>query len=318
MVATAAAVVFGLLAAMSFAGAALLQQRAARAVPERLSLRPALFLALLRRPVWLCGVAAMVGGYLFQAVALGFGPVALVQPIVATELAFAVPLSIIAGHRRAGLREWAGTILTVAGVGAFLAAATPSPGTSDPGTLLWIVLLLPALTLMAAIATLAARRRGPVRAGLLAVDAAIAFGLLAVLTKTVAHLVGEGAPSLLTRFEPYAIVVIGILGFLCSQSAYQAAPLAASLPFVVVVEPAIAVVLGATILGEGIGLAGVAALVEACGVLAGVTGVILLTRSPLVRSIYERDAGWPGAGARGEPGDLGPLTPIGGTEGGAP
>lgn len=291
-VGTAAAVAFGLLAAASFAAAALIQQRATLAIPDRLALRPALLLALVRRPLWLAGAGAMLGGYLLQALALGFGPVALVQPIVATELAFAVPLSILTGHRRAGAREWAGTALTVGGVGAFLAAAAPSPGRADPGSLRWIVLLLPALTLMAAIATLAARRKGPVRAGLLGVDAAIAFGLLAVLTKTVAHLIGQGAPSLFTRFEPYAIVGVGVLGLLCSQSAYQAAPLPSSLPFVVVVEPAIAVVLGTTLLDERIGLAGPAALVEAAGVLAVVAGVVLLTRSPLVRSIYEHDAAW--------------------------
>lgn len=297
---TAGAILLGLLAAASFAGGSLLQQHAARSVPEHHSLRPSLLLQLARRPIWLGGVVAMVGGYLLQAVALGLGPVALVQPVISTELAFAVPLSIALGQGHGGLREWGGTALTVVGVAVFVAAASPAPGRPDPGNLLWVAILLPGLTVMAAIATLASGRRGPARANLLGIDAGIAFGLLAVLTKTVAHLAGQGAAAFFGHFEAYAIVAIGSLGFLCSQSAYQAASLASSLPFVVVVEPTVAVLIGATALGEHLALAGGAALFEAAGVCAGVAGVVLLTRSPVVLAIYESRAGAPAA--RGDPG----------------
>lgn len=296
---TAGAVLFGLLAAASFAGAALLQQHAARSVPEHHSLRLSLLLQLVRRPIWVGGGVAMVGGYLLQAVALGLGPVALVQPLISTELAIAVPLSIVLGHGRGGLREWGGTALTVAGVAVFVAAASPAPGRPDPGSLLWVAILLPAFTVMAAVATIASGRRGPARANLLGVDAGIAFGLLAVLTKAAAHLAGQGTAAFFGNFQVYAIVAVGILGFVCSQSAYQAASLASSLPFIVVVEPTTAVLIGATALGEHLALAGGAALFEAVGIGAGMTGVVLLTRSPVVLSVYESRGGTHGeAGGR--------------------
>ena len=40
---------------------------------------------LARRPVWLLGLASMILGFVFQISALRFGPLALVQPVLALE-----------------------------------------------------------------------------------------------------------------------------------------------------------------------------------------------------------------------------------------
>src|SRR2546429_636108 len=52
---TAVAVTAALLAALTFAVAAVLQQAAAASVPETQSLHPRLLLSLLRQPLWLAG-----------------------------------------------------------------------------------------------------------------------------------------------------------------------------------------------------------------------------------------------------------------------
>ena len=67
------AVVLALLAGLSYAGAAVLQQRVAAAQPPELSLSPRLLLALVRQPVWLLGIAFDVGAYLLEAGALARG-----------------------------------------------------------------------------------------------------------------------------------------------------------------------------------------------------------------------------------------------------
>jgi hypothetical protein len=46
---------------------------------------------LARRPVWLLGIASMIGGFVLQLTALHFGALALVQPILAAELVFVLP-----------------------------------------------------------------------------------------------------------------------------------------------------------------------------------------------------------------------------------
>jgi drug/metabolite transporter (DMT)-like permease len=47
-----------------------------------------LIFRLARRPVWLLGIASMIAGFLLQVTALRYGPLALVQPILALELIF--------------------------------------------------------------------------------------------------------------------------------------------------------------------------------------------------------------------------------------
>ena len=49
-------------------------------------------LTLVRNPLWLAGWAALAGGFVFQALALHVGQVSVVQPLLVTELVFALAL----------------------------------------------------------------------------------------------------------------------------------------------------------------------------------------------------------------------------------
>ena len=87
----AIAVVAALCAAFCFALGSLIQQGAARQT-DAPALRLGLLVALARQRRWLGGMAATVLAFAIQAVALAFGPLALVQPLVATEVLFALPM----------------------------------------------------------------------------------------------------------------------------------------------------------------------------------------------------------------------------------
>ncbi len=123
-------VLFALLAAFSNALATVLQRRAALRVPQSQGLRPSLLLDLLRQPVWLAGMLAVVVAGLGQAAALATGPLALVQPLFVLELPLALLLaSLMAGDRLPpGL--WAAVAGVVAGLGIALAAASRAGRTS--------------------------------------------------------------------------------------------------------------------------------------------------------------------------------------------
>jgi drug/metabolite transporter (DMT)-like permease len=281
------AVVAGLGAALMFAVAAFLQQRAADAMPSSLSLHPALLVRLVRQRVWLAGGLAMLCGYALQATALSFGPVALIQPLIVMELVFALPLAARVARVRPGPREWMATAAIVGGVALFITTAAPRQGTADPGTVIWIVTLVPSGVLILAV-TLAARGRpGPVRAALLAFNAGVAFGLLAVLTKSAVHLGGHGASVLFSHFEPYLLVACGLTAFLFSQSAYQAAPITNSLPMFDVIETVSAVLIGATALGERLSVDVVHILAFSAGAALACVGIIVLSRSKMIRALYE-------------------------------
>ncbi|MBV9660130.1 MAG: DMT family transporter, partial [Acidimicrobiales bacterium] len=151
-------------AAISFAFAAVLQQEATQSIDEDKSLTIGLLRELLRRRKWLLGGACLLTGFGLQALALSYGPIAVVQPIVVTELAFAIPLGILRRHRRAGLQEWAGIGAVMSGVAIFLLVASPSKGIGNPPTEDWIASLVPVGAVAATAAVLGAARRGPKRA----------------------------------------------------------------------------------------------------------------------------------------------------------
>ena len=273
-------------AACSFAIAAVLQQVATRTVPRENSMRIGLLLGLLRKPLWLLGVVAMLIGYGLQAFALSLGPVALVQPIVVTELAFAIPLTMWLDNTRPGVREWIGLGGVIIGVSTFLFGAVPSPGSSDPSATVWLYVLAPTGAVVAFVLFLAARAKGPTRAVLLGAAAGLCFGIIAVLTKATVYILGQGMGVAVRQWEPYALIGVGILALVCSQSAYQAGPIAYSMPMHDLLEPTVAVVLGVTALNERIRLSPGSLAIVSIGAALSCAGIVLLSRSPIVHGEY--------------------------------
>jgi drug/metabolite transporter (DMT)-like permease len=106
--ATAIAVLAALAAAASFGVAAALQHRQARLTPDAGGVR--LLARLAAHPLWLAGIALAGIAYGLQALALAFGPLALVAPIVATDLLFALPVAA-RWSRPLRARDWLGCVL---------------------------------------------------------------------------------------------------------------------------------------------------------------------------------------------------------------
>ncbi len=290
-------------AALSFALAAVFQQEAARSADPGASLSPRLLLILLHRPKWLAGVGLLLCGYGLQALALSAGPVAVVQPVVATELAFAIPLGIWRGRRRAARREWSGIVAVLVGVSLLLAVASPVSGSAQPSRLDWILCLVPVGTVIAVLLMVSVRVRGPRRAVLLGAAAGLAFALLAVLTKAVTQNLSQGVGSTFTSWQVYLLVGLGIAALVISQSAYQAGPLALSMPAIALIEPTVAVIIGDTALHEQANLSGGALAVEVIAAAVAAAGLLALATSPTVLAIYEQ-----GSHAAGR--TAGPATPT--------
>jgi len=81
---------------------------------------------------------------------------------------------------------------------------------------------------------------------------------------------------------PYAVVVVAVLGLLLAQSAFEAAPLRASLPAITAAEPLTGIAYGISVFAERVRIAPVWLVLEATGLIAMVTGVVLLARSPML------------------------------------
>lgn len=280
-------VICAVLAAVLFAFAAVMQQESTLTVAVDKSLHPGLLVELLRRPKWVMGGLSMVGGFGLQAVGLAFGPVALVQPIVVLELAFAIPFGILRRHRRAGLREWAGILAVMSGISIFELAANPAGGVQNPASTQWIESLVPVGVVATVCVVVGSTRRGPARAMLLGSAAGLAFGVLSVLTKAVTHLLSTDVTKAFVTWQVYVAIAVAIMALTVSQSAYQAGPLAYSMPFVGVLEPLIAVVIGDEVLGEAVRLSRADFGLELAAAAVACVGILLLTTSRTVLSIYE-------------------------------
>ena len=92
-----------------------------------------------------------------------------------------------------------------------------------------------------------ARHRGATgrrRALGLAIVTGVLFGLVSALTKTVTDQLADGVGALLSSWETYVLVVVGIGGFVAQQTAFQAGSLEISFPAATVLEPVTAALLG--------------------------------------------------------------------------
>ncbi|MEU8348421.1 DMT family transporter [Streptomyces sp. NPDC048845] len=290
------AVLASLAAGVCFAFAGVLQQRAASTRPADEFLTPRLLLDLARQPLWLSGISLAVLAYGWQALALARAPLSLVQPLIVSELVFAIPLSALLHRMRLRRREWLGTLAVSGGLAAALVAARPRGGTpvASPGE--WLVTLTAAGGAACA-ALLAARRfRGTVKASLIALAGGTVMGTQSVLLDSTVDRFGDGPAVLFGAWQTYLLVAASIGGLLLIQSAFQAGPLSASMPVLDAAEPAVAIMIGVALFGETIRTGWPAGAVAAAGVLLLLAGIVLLDTSPLLRALHRGDAaGGPGS-----------------------
>src|SRR5258708_2209723 len=115
------AVLLAVAASLCPATASVCQRAGARNTGPAAGFDARLMVRLARQPAWLLGIAAMIGGFVFQLTALRFGELALVQPILAAELLFVFGYLAVAGSRRPKLRDW----LAVAGMSARVRVVLP-------------------------------------------------------------------------------------------------------------------------------------------------------------------------------------------------
>ncbi|MFC7818045.1 MULTISPECIES: DMT family transporter [unclassified Streptomyces] len=258
-----------------------LQQNAAQRAPLGDFLSPRLLLDLVRVPRWLAGMGLMVAGMALGAVALGGGELTLVEPLLATNLLFALALSRAQTRRPLGRQGWAGLILLAGGVTAFLVAGEPRGGGAVVSPLrhwLLIGVMLGLAVLLTACAGRARLTWGPT---LLALAAGLVYGVQDALTRVSGRRFTSGGPAeLLTGWQPYAVVVLGITGLVLVQSAFETAPLRRSLPALTASQPLAGIVCGVGFLGDRLRTDTAALAWEAGGLTAVVTGIVLLGLHP--------------------------------------
>jgi drug/metabolite transporter (DMT)-like permease len=206
---------------------------------------------LVRQPAWLLGALFLGGTFGFQALALYFGPLAVVQPVLVLELIFALGLRAFFLHDEIAPRTWSAALMICLGLAAFLVAAAPGEGSGVPDASQW--LLSVGTWGLAVVALLLLARRGSPgrRAALFGAATAVVWSVDAAFVKqSVDALASGGVPGLLTHWAFYAMVATGVLGTVLLQGAYAAGPLAASHSALLIVDPLASIALGAELFHE--------------------------------------------------------------------
>ena len=251
MAKTDIAVLLALCAAFFIAIGDVIQQRSTHEVTDEQLSPIELFTRLLRDKTWWVGSVAGGAGFGFQAAALGFGSVLLVQALLVTSLLFALPMSAYFAHRRISRSQWLWAVLLAASVAVIVTVGNPTEGHSRAGLELWIwvaAIMGPALVACVIGSRIWSGR--PIAAVLLALVSGSLWGLFAVLTKGVVGRLDHGIEAVLISPELYAWALVAVAATMWQQSSFRAGSMAASLPTMTVVEPIVGSILGIFVLGE--------------------------------------------------------------------
>ncbi len=275
-----------LLAALLIGTGFVLQQYAAQREPDSRFLRLRLITGLLRSPRWLVGIGCMIGGQVLAAWSIGHLSLAFVEPLLTTNLVFALVIAVPLSKASLTVWEVLGAAVLITGVALLSAARSAKPiGLSFGSVSHWFV-----AAVIAGIAALAVhaglRRRGRSRALLTGVGAGLVFGIQDALTRqTLEILQSSGVSAMFTTWAPYALVGAGAIGIWLMQSAFNAGPLNESLPAISAGEPLVGLLLGVIVFGDRIQVTPGLLAMQAAGIVALVVGVIMVARAPALSQL---------------------------------
>jgi drug/metabolite transporter (DMT)-like permease len=276
---TALAILFALLSAFLFATGWVAQQRVASSITVDGTKDPRFLKSLMKRPLWWAGTLGDTAGYVMQAIALAFGSLLLVQPLIVTSLLFALPLGAWWAGQKLPVRVWVWATVLAVSLAVFVIFGSPTEGLDRAPLRDWRVLGIVTLAVVIACVVVATRIRGNLRALLLGVAVGLLFGATAALTKSVVSLLDEGLSAVLTSWETYALAVAITAGTYLQQVAFQAATLSSSLPAATVLEPVMAAVIGVAVLEERLQIDGFHEVTITLSVIAMTTATIVLSRA---------------------------------------
>lgn len=295
-------VALALLAALLFATADSLQQHAAHETgyaPEagrenrrRPAVLPALIhlvRSLIHRPLWVVGWLINLVSYVVQAAALHLGSVALVQPILVTQLLFSLPLASAWCRRWPQVRDWLSGLAICAGLATFLAVPGTVPRSGEPDRSGVIAAALSIVVLVVVLTVASARRSPLVHATLIAIAAGLCFAISAVLLKlTTADLLQRGVGATARDWVGYGLAASTLAGLLLEQGAFAAGSLPAAVAAITITNPLTSYLIGILAFDVRPPAGPALAALAGAGVLISV-GAVGLAHSPIVRTGMGRD-----------------------------
>jgi drug/metabolite transporter (DMT)-like permease len=267
-----------------------LQQYAAEHAGSDEFLRPGLIARLVGNRKWLAGIGLLIAGDLIQAWTLGHLDLSVSEPLLTTNLIFALLLAVPLSGQPLRRVEIAGAVLLCAGVAALsLTRTVKAPAESFGSFSHW-----PAAAGIALIAGLLVwigwKRSAGARATLTGIAAGLVFGVADAFTRRSVQVIDSShAVRLLVHWPGYATVVASLIALWLTQNAFSAAPLHKSLPGISAAEPAAGIILGVVVFGDRVHTGLWLLILQLAGIAAMVVGVVLVAQAPVFREVSLRE-----------------------------
>lgn len=276
------AIGFALASALSIAWGTVIRHRIAEEAPSDGTLAGSPFLVVIRRPAWWGGMVLAFSGYGLQIVALAFGSLLLVQPILVLSLMFTLPLAAVYAGRRISFSETAWSLALSLAVAVLVILGRPLPGDAFPALAPWLIALTIGVVTLGAMTSYSRRLIRGDRALLLGIVTGATFGYVAVLSKAAVDRFTAGGPvELITTWELYGLIIGATLGTIVQQYSFNAGSLRESLPAMTVAEPLVAFSLGYAVLGERFQATDLQWIWMALAVVVMVLSTVILARKSI-------------------------------------
>lgn len=268
-----------IISTLMFALATALQHRSAQKADVAKAMRPALLFFLALDPMWLLGIGADIIGLFFQFAALANGSVLVVQAILAFGLVFSLFFSALLHNLRLKNSEFVLSGLTALALIGFLSVGIPVRQIDESALSAWIMVAVAVAVVTVLLGFLAHNSERNRRTFLLGIASGILHGFTVSISKMVAqNFVSHGFLRLLEDPHLWILAVMGIADIIVVQSAFQAGPLAVSLPIISVVEPLVAMGLGIFVLHETLSETAIGAAIAVLSLVVMLVGVWGLAR----------------------------------------
>jgi drug/metabolite transporter (DMT)-like permease len=286
-------IALGLVAAVLYALSDFLEQREAQRVRQHSRLdsrsragRLVQFVGrLVRDRRWFAGWVIGTVAYLVQAAALHLGSVSIVQALQVTTLVFSLPLSTVGRRERPSRRDLAAASAVCLGLAMFLLSRGVGDQQTQPDrpVLLLVLVIVGAGVTVLCIAAL--QQLGVMRAVLFGVAAGATYGTSATMVKLTAHdLTTRGVAATAVDWPGYALAVLAVGSVVLQQLAFASGRLPTATTAIVVTNPVVGALAGIVGFHEQIPSDTLRLSVMAAAAVPLVGGLVVLPRSPLLRT----------------------------------
>lgn len=277
-------IIGSLVAAFLNAVGALTQRRATGQLDVKRLFHHGILAEALRNKAWLLGGLAQVAAFGAQGLALSFGSLIVVGPLMTTDLVFLMLLLRAYLRVDIGRREWLAAAAVSGGLSVLLIAANPRSGDIPYDAVPWLltgVVFVPLIVIGAIFIRRLSLPRW--RAGVAGVVAGAHFAFTDALLKLVMDQLHYGVLQEFTNWPLYALSIVAITSLLSLQSMYGAGPLGISWPLVEITEAVASILVGLTLFGDVINASPVALAGQLVGGMLLVAGIVMLGGSKRLR-----------------------------------